>query len=332
MNDATSSEARREAARDIDDAARAALAKRSTAGISEADAYLLACRRFFVRVGEAPNAAQRLALMQQVRRGFIDGHPVTIDHDRPAPQGFEIEDVTWFCTTTDRERGQFLEQVHAELSRTRLTARIDNAPREAEYGIDGHGRLVRSEREARTERATERMDGLTIAEAAEATGSTARAIRARVDRGTLRAWKGPDGKRRIPRADLVSVGLLEAADTPESAEQGSGSGSAANVAPAATTDLAAVVLTLTEKIEQTLREAAEHRLLTVRAETRLEEAQATAARFEEALHEARSEAAVARHEADTLRQQLDRLDSPTAETPANEEDSPARRRWFRRRN
>ena len=319
MNDAT----RREAAREAADAGTLHALLNPLEGLAEVDAYLFACRLFNKRVGEPPNAAQRSVLMQQVKRGYVDGQPAAIDHEQPAPDGFEIEDVAWFVQATDEQRGRFLEGVAADIARSRFAARVGApdpfADREAASPAE------------RADRAAERMDGLTIAEAADATGTTARAIRARVDRGTLRAWKGPDGKRRIPRADLVSVGLLEAADTPESAEQGSGSGSAASAAPAATTDLAAVVLTLTEKIEQTLREAAEHRLLTVRAETRLEEAQATAARFEEALHEARSEAAVARHEADTLRQQLDALDSARAETPATEEDSPAQRRWFRRR-
>lgn len=316
MNDAT----RREAALEAADAGSLYALLNPLDGLAEVDAYLFACRLFYHRVGEAPNAAQRSVLMQQVRRGYVDGNEASIDHDQPAPEGFETEDVAWFVTATDEQRGRFLEGVRADIARSRFAARIEQ-----------HSGTAADAKRERAEAAAERMDGLTIAEAADATGTTARAIRARVDRGTLRAWKGPDGKRRIPRADLVSVGLLEAADTPESAEQGSGSGSAASAAPAATTDLAAVVLTLTEKIEQTLREAAEHRLLTVRAETRLEEAQATAARFEEALHEARSEAAVARHEADTLRQQLDALDSARAETPATEEDSPAQRRWFRRR-
>ena len=290
-------------------------------GLAEADAYLLACRLFHRRVGEAPNAAQRGVLMQQVRRGYVDGHPASIDNAQAAPDGFEIEPVDWFVTATDEQRGRFMEGVRADIARRRIADRMDTA--------DG--------KRERAEHVAERMDGLTIAEAAEQTGSTARAIRARVDRGTLRAWKGPDGKRRIPRADLEHAGLLVAdnaeAMNAEQAMKGSGSGSAAGEAgiesvPAA--DVSGFALALWEKTEQAIREATEHRLLTQYAETRLREAEDTAARFEAALHEARAEAAVAKHEADTLRQRLDALDSARAEIPAPEEDSTPRRRWFRR--
>ncbi len=59
------------------------------------------------------------------------------------------------------------------------------------------------------------METLTIAEAAEATGLTKKAIRNRVDRGQLRAVLR-DGVRRIPRSELDRAGLdadsLEAGD------------------------------------------------------------------------------------------------------------------------
>ncbi len=55
------------------------------------------------------------------------------------------------------------------------------------------------------------METLTIAEAAEATGLTKKAIRNRVDRGQLRAVLR-DGIRRIPRSELDCAGLSEAGD------------------------------------------------------------------------------------------------------------------------
>lgn len=321
MNDATSREAASEAAF----ATHVHRAGRSLAGIGEVDAYLLACRRFFVRVGEVPNAAQRSILMQQVRRGYIDAQPADIDHEQEAPEGFDREDVSWYVQAEDWQRGQFIERIHAELAQKRFTTRI------ADPSTD-----TASANRERAEHAAERMDGFTITEAAEATGSSARAIRARVDRGTLRAWKGPDGKRRIPRADLEHAGLLVAENTeamkPMQAMEGSGSGTEANTAPAPVGDLSGFALALWEKAEQAVREATEQRLLTQFAETRLREAESTATRFENELHEARADAAVARHEAEQLRQQLDALDSTRTKTPAPEEDSTTRRRWFRRRN
>lgn len=331
MNDATS----REAATEAGFAAHVHSAGRSLAGIGEVDAYLLACRRFFVRVGEVPNAAQRAVLMQQVRRGYIDAQPAEIDHTESAPDGFEHEDVSWYVQAEDWQRGQFIERVHSELAQRRIASRIGVDDRILmAHSAEMESRMDRAEREARADRAAERMDGMTIAEAADATGSTARAIRARVDRGTLRAWKGPDGKRRIPRADLEHAGLLVADNAEamnlEQAMKGSGSGSAANAAAAPVADLSGFALVLWEKAEQAVREATEHRLLTQYAETRLREAEDTATRFESELHEARAEVAVAKHEADTLRQRLDALDSARAEIPAPEEDSTPRRRWFRR--
>jgi hypothetical protein len=49
---------------------------------------------------------------------------------------------------------------------------------------------------------------LTIAEAADPTGLTCKAIRSRVDRGTIRAVLR-DGVRRTPHSERARTGLLE---------------------------------------------------------------------------------------------------------------------------
>ena len=50
---------------------------------------------------------------------------------------------------------------------------------------------------------------LTIKETAEATGLTIKAVRSRIERGTLPAVVR-DGLRRIPYSELVRAGLIEA--------------------------------------------------------------------------------------------------------------------------
>jgi hypothetical protein len=49
---------------------------------------------------------------------------------------------------------------------------------------------------------------LTPAEAAQATGLSRKQITGRMDRGSLRVIKDAEGTRRVPRAELVRVGLL----------------------------------------------------------------------------------------------------------------------------
>ncbi len=49
---------------------------------------------------------------------------------------------------------------------------------------------------------------LTVADAAAATGLSQKALRRRVDRGTLRAVHDADGRRMLPRAELARAGLL----------------------------------------------------------------------------------------------------------------------------
>lgn len=60
------------------------------------------------------------------------------------------------------------------------------------------------------------METFTIREAAKACGMTYEAMRARVDRGTLRAGKRrEDGARTIPKSELQRLGLLPGADVAE---------------------------------------------------------------------------------------------------------------------
>lgn len=54
-------------------------------------------------------------------------------------------------------------------------------------------------------------DRLTLAEAAELTGLTQRALARRIERGTLPAEKNKGGLRTVARRDLASAGLLDLA-------------------------------------------------------------------------------------------------------------------------
>jgi hypothetical protein len=55
---------------------------------------------------------------------------------------------------------------------------------------------------------------LTPAEAAQATGLSRKQITGRMDRGSLRVIKDAEGTRRVPRAELVRVGLLDSDGSP----------------------------------------------------------------------------------------------------------------------
>jgi hypothetical protein len=50
---------------------------------------------------------------------------------------------------------------------------------------------------------------LTLAEAAELTGLTPRALARRIERGSLPAEKNENGRRTVTRHDLAAVGLLD---------------------------------------------------------------------------------------------------------------------------
>lgn len=103
------------------------------------------------------------------------------------------------------------------------------------------------------------METFTIAEAAEAVGITKKAMRNRVDRGQVRAVLR-DGVRRIPRAELLRVGLLGA---PREAARRHPPNEAAS--PEATEALA--VRELLDRLERQAGEITSLRALTVEAES-----------------------------------------------------------------
>lgn len=60
---------------------------------------------------------------------------------------------------------------------------------------------------------------LTPAEAAAATGLARKVITGRMDRGTLRVVRDESGTRRVPRAELIRAGLLDASHPGESPDK-----------------------------------------------------------------------------------------------------------------
>jgi len=127
----------------------------------------------------------------------------------------------------------------------------------------------------------------TIAEAAERTGLTRKALRNRVDRGQLRVVKR-DGLRHIPEAELERVGL----------ERGNPGGSSGEAKEAAERQVpasgqpheATLTADLLERLERQAAELGELRVLTREAESLRQERE----QLEGALHEARAEAKEAR--------------------------------------
>ena len=143
------------------------------------------------------------------------------------------------------------------------------------------------------------METLTIAEAAEATDLTAKAMRNRVDRGQIRAVL-KDGVRRIPRSELDRAGLAaklphEAASEPQTADD----------EPAAE---AAAWKEVLERLERQAGELAELRVLTRQAESLRDERD----RLEAAVHEERAEKQAAKAKlqdlAETHQEALERLE------------------------
>ncbi len=55
---------------------------------------------------------------------------------------------------------------------------------------------------------------LTIADAASATGISKKALARRIERGTLRAVHDDEGRRVVPRSELVRAGLLDEDGSP----------------------------------------------------------------------------------------------------------------------
>jgi hypothetical protein len=124
------------------------------------------------------------------------------------------------------------------------------------------------------------VETFTIREAAGACGLTYEALRARVDRGTIRAGKRrEDGARVIPKSELQRVGLL-----PGDAQ----------------TDLQAEVLRLRAELKT-------HRVLTEKAQVETTAERKARERMEEAFHRARAEKQAADQAAQELRTQLEEI-------------------------
>ncbi len=120
----------------------------------------------------------------------------------------------------------------------------------------------------------------TISEAAEATGLTAKALRSRVDRGSIPAVQGRDGKRRIPHSELFRAGLLPLQDDPAEA----GAPHQPRAGHPAGLDVSALIdrLIAAESAQQIAG------LLTQQADERARNETERAQRLEDELHEARS--------------------------------------------
>jgi excisionase family DNA binding protein len=115
------------------------------------------------------------------------------------------------------------------------------------------------------------MRTYTISEAAEATGLSRKAIARRIERGSLRSLVR-NGRRRIPRSELVRAGLLaQAGDAdfdpgtllvprPAPADDQGSSGRAEDL-------LVALVRELLDRVERQAGEVAQMRALTVEAES-----------------------------------------------------------------
>ena len=131
---------------------------------------------------------------------------------------------------------------------------------------------------------------MTIAEASIATGLTEKALRRRLERGTLRSTRGHDGRLRLLVADLEGIGLTSPLGAPSG-----------HVPPGDSPQGNELIRELITALRTQERELTELRLITREAES----LQADRHRLEQELFAARNEAA-------ELRQRL------------------SRRRWFRR--
>lgn len=137
------------------------------------------------------------------------------------------------------------------------------------------------------------METLTIAEAADATGLTKKAVRNRVDRGQVRAVLR-DGVRRIPRSELERAGL-----SLEHPEAGGGAAKGQEATPGYPEPMAEVL----DRLERQAGELAELRVLTREADTLREERD----RLEAALHESRAKEAEAEAKLEAERGEAERL-------------------------
>ncbi len=123
------------------------------------------------------------------------------------------------------------------------------------------------------------METLTIREAADVCGMTYEAMRARVDRGTLRAGKRrEDGARMIPKSELQQAGLLPGAD----------------------------VTQLHNEVDRLRHELKTHRLLTERAQSQTGAERQARELIEQSMHRERAEK-------QTLQAQLEQIEQAHVE-------------------
>lgn len=173
---------------------------------------------------------------------------------------------------------------------------------------------------------------MTIAEAADASGTSIDAIRSRVDRGTLPAVRGRDGKRRIPAAELYKAGLLDPLGSGDNAgERRTEPQLHRRSHTAAAVDLNELIRRLVDAETQVRvkGELAQHAESTARAEREARE------QLEAELHQTRSEAIglqaklEARHDVEqAIRQQLDEATARARDLEQQLVERPAHRRWF----
>jgi len=124
------------------------------------------------------------------------------------------------------------------------------------------------------------VETFTIREAAEACGLTYEAMRARVDRGTIRAGKRHgDAARVIPKRELQRVGLLPGDDHGD----------------------------LHAEVQRLRAELKAHRLLTEKAQGETAAERGGRERMEQAFHRARAEKQAADQAAEELRAQIEEI-------------------------
>lgn len=133
------------------------------------------------------------------------------------------------------------------------------------------------------------MDTFTIREAADACGLTYEALRARVDRGTIRAGKRrEDAARVIPKSELQRVGLLPGDEH---------------------ADLHAEIVRLREELQA-------HRLLAERAQGETAVEREARERIEQALHQERAERQMTLAEKESVEGELREAERARAEAEA----------------
>lgn len=163
------------------------------------------------------------------------------------------------------------------------------------------------------------MEMLTIAEAAEVTGLTKKALRNRVDRGQVRSVLR-DGMRHIPRSELERAGLMGQRD--EAAAEATEAGKI-GIERQGASSLEAVIDSLHDRLEQQAAELGRLRLLTEQADSLKAAALETERRAREALeaeyHAARAQAGAFEAELRDARARIADLESAAR---------PAPKRWW----